>query len=933
MFIGRVRWGSAAAAAAAAVAVKPEPKDKRVRQPRQYSRGEAKQRAREKVAKAALEGLGISSGQTPEVAPPEHASGGSRAEGEEPAAPQSDAPKAARRKSRKDSVDELIRSRLNNALGPRQLDGQPEGPPAEAPAPKPRKRADNPGALMSSITATVRDALVSEHTTHRAPAANPSSRQRGSQSALRPSVLFPAANDDAGGYRGKAAAAAAAAKNGAHLDSINSTYSFPSYAPLNVTRGGKFKKTDRGVGSPLDYENRGLEVTTGENVIVLHAGSRWMRIGRASDAVPKELPHAVARRFKPPTPNTPVPAAPPPAATSAADTGADVDIIPPTDDQPHAETNDASTALPASETAGMDIDSDVVPAPEESQGVAEHDVAMAARESDAESEPADAETAESEPADTVDKTLAMLREALKQHQRQSKRKVPPNVYSQVLTYNKQSQPETIRDHNDPFKIEWILPSMVSDDYVVGEGVLRVAESDEFVVRYPLRNGCFNVEDYASIEEVLGDIETIWTSAITNELGIPRRDLGTYGVVLVIPDIFSRVEVTLLAELLLRQIGFQYLLVQQSSALVTFGAGFLSACVVDVGAQKTSIACVESGVCSPESRVSVMYGGDDITRFLHSLFVRSSFPYREASLARAYDWTVLNELREKYCTMNLSDVNIRLHNFFVRQPQRKHTLKHSFKAYDEVYQAPFCLFYPTIVDAFYRPPDYARSFVNAIAPDTLADPPPPASSTGLPTPTQFGIFPSRAEPPDGVRSEDESDEPLLVTAATVPATVPGTPDAAAAAAAAAAGKEAEAGSRTSPSTPLPSVSYVPDFDAQHARMPLDQAVTHSITHVGSVDSMKKLYSSIVVVGGGVAFIPGFAELLASRLMHARPAFLRGVVERADIVSAPRDLDPRVLAWKGGAVLSRLECAKEMWVSTQEWADFGPRLLRDRVLFQW
>ncbi|KAJ2390403.1 actin-like protein arp8 [Coemansia sp. RSA 2611] len=573
---------------------------------------------------------------------------------------------------------------------------------------------------------------------------------------------------------------------------------------------------------------------------------------------------------------------------------------------------------------------------------------MASAESGSESEPEDAdhEPVEHMLSDTVDKTLTMLREALKQHQRQSKRKVPPNVYSQVLTYNEQSQPEIIRDHNDPFKIDWIRPSMVSDNYIVGEDVLRVAESEKLVVRYPIRNGCFNVEDYESIEEVLGDIETIWMSAITKDLGIPRKDLAKYGVVLVIPDLFSRVEVSLLADLLLRQMGFKYLLMQQSSVLVTFGAGFSSACVVDVGAQKTSIACVENGFCYQESRVSIMYGGDDITRFLYSLFKQSNFPYHEASLNRNFDWTMINELREKYCTMNLSDVNIRLHNFFVRQPRRKHTQKHSFKAYDEVYQAPFCLFYPTIADAYYSPPDYANSFVNAVVPDTFADPMPPASSSGLPTLTQFGIFPSKADTADGaMHSEDESDEPLLqMTAATAPATVPatapGTPDPRGPAIdTTTAVKEAlmavEGPSRTSPSTPsmLPSVNYVPDFQAQHSRMPLDQAVTHSITHVGSIDSMKKLYSSIVIVGGGVSFISGFGELLANRLMYTRPSYLRGVVERADILSAPRDLDPRVLAWKGGAVLSRLECSKEMWISAQEWSDFGPRLLRDRVLFPW
>ncbi|KAJ2495173.1 actin-like protein arp8, partial [Coemansia sp. RSA 2052] len=538
------------------------------------------------------------------------------------------APPKIRRKHRKDSVDELVRSRLVYSLNSQQDDqGADPSPSKPAAAPnssaKPRRRADNAssGAMMSSITASVRDALVLEHT-HSNHRSSPSQAQLGSSSmanssgtkyqrsnqhAARPSHLFGGSDDvsgvsdfgQLGGYQ-----------NGVHLSSIDSSYSFPTYVPLNIRNAGStLRRGDRGVGSAIDYLNRGPNVTTGENVIVLHAGSRWMRVGRASDAVPKELPHAIAHHM---------------------DLDKDTDRL------------------------------DDAEGPKELQDEPRPDDIAANHESDS-----DAESDHVEPklTDSVDKTLAMLREALKQHQRQSKRKVPPNVYSQVLTYNKQSRPEIIKDHNDPFKIDWIVPSLISDDYLVGEKVLRVAETEDFVVRYPLRNGCFNVEDYDSIEEVLGDIETIWANAITNELGIPRRDLGTYGVVLVIPDIFSRVEVTLLADLLLRQLGFQHLLLQQSSALVTYGAGFSSACVVDVGAQKTSIACVEFGFCYQESRVSVMYGGDDITRFLHSLFMRSSFPYHEASLSRKYDWNMLNELREKYCTMNLSDVNIRLHNFF------------------------------------------------------------------------------------------------------------------------------------------------------------------------------------------------------------------------------------------------------------------------------
>lgn len=34
---------------------------------------------------------------------------------------------------------------------------------------------------------------------------------------------------------------------------------------------------------------------------------------------------------------------------------------------------------------------------------------------------------------------------------------------------------------------------------------------------------------------------------------------------------------------------------------TFGAGISHACIVDIGAQKTSVCCVDEGMCVAESR--------------------------------------------------------------------------------------------------------------------------------------------------------------------------------------------------------------------------------------------------------------------------------------------------------------------------------------------
>ncbi|KAJ2663544.1 actin-like protein arp8 [Coemansia sp. RSA 1200] len=908
---------------------KSESSEKTARAPRSRSRGGGKERAKEKEKAAdnaqrtesngsdgaamVVDILGIST-PAPKAAsttPPSNdaseeaasTAADGDADGDAKQKPEGVASKM-RRRPRKDSVDDLVRSRFMSTLSAQQ-----DGSSGMSRA---RKRGTEPAP--SSITASVRDALASERSGHM--------RVAGSNGAPHDAstMSLPAMVDGSKGGRPRTAAGHRMGHHLSHgkaassvstpgqtmaapqprLGALESKYSFPTYAslnPRNVT--STLRRGDQGVG--VLGQTRGLEVTTGENVIVINAGSRWLRIGRANDAVPREIPHVIARRVS----------ASGVAQVPAAPSEMDVDRGSADRVADGGSGSQSSGGSDGDDDDGGDSDDDMV-------GSLAHGGAEVAS------------------------TLKMLRDALKQHQRQSKRKVPANVYSQVLSYNKQSRPETIADHNDPFRVEWIPASEIEDDCVVGERVFHMADIDSFVVRHPIRNGYLNVEDYASIEEVLGDIETIWTTAIRTELGINRRDLGAFGAVLVIPDMFNRVEVIALAEMLLRRMGFGHLLVQQSSTLVTFGAGFSTACVVDVGAQKTSIACIEDGFCYQESRVTMMYGGDDITRFLYHLFMASSFPYREASLDRMYDWRLLNDLRERYCTMNLSDVNIRLRDFFVRIPNHP-TRKLSFKTYDEPYQALLCLFYPAIVAAFSPLPDYSHSFANSLHAETHGEAKPVGCSADL-APTQFAILPARAvdagsesaprkPTPEAAMSDPSATatatESAIVPAA-VPPTEPGSPDLrdqqAEAASTDISGKDA-----LQPDA-APSVSYVPDVEAQYSRMPLDAAITHSIVHAGSMDRAKKLYSSIVIVGGGVSFVPGFSDLLSARVLHLRPDYLQGV-ERAEIVSAPRDLDPRVLAWKGGAVLSRLECARELWISAREWADFGPRFLRDRVLFPW
>lgn len=145
-----------------------------------------------------------------------------------------------------------------------------------------------------------------------------------------------------------------------------------------------------------------------------------------------------------------------------------------------------------------------------------------------------------------------------------------------------------------------------------------------------------------------------------------------------------------------------IIVHQESVCATFGSGLSSACVVDVGDQKTSLCCVEDGVshrnsrfdlqlqvifsyrficrlwskftflihnCDPlcmvaadcwcvnrdgsnvfitVSRVCLAYGGSDVTRTFFWLLQRAGFPYRECQLNNRLDCQLLQHLKETLC---------------------------------------------------------------------------------------------------------------------------------------------------------------------------------------------------------------------------------------------------------------------------------------------
>ena len=53
------------------------------------------------------------------------------------------------------------------------------------------------------------------------------------------------------------------------------------------------------------------------------------------------------------------------------------------------------------------------------------------------------------------------------------------------------------------------------------------------------------------------------------------------------------------------------------------------------------------------------------------------------------------------------------------------------------------------------------------------------------------------------------------------------------------------------------------------------------------------------------------------LQAIAAPLVSNMEKVQIIAPPRDVDPRVLCWKGGAVLGKMDAVADLWVTKHDW----------------
>ena len=600
----------------------------------------------------------------------------------------------------------------------------------------------------------------------------------------------------------------------------------------------------------------------GSKVIVIHPGSQNLRIGLASDALPKTVPMVIARRWP----------------------------------RSECEENDGEPSPKRRKTSDGEL-----LAPEKMFG------------------------------EDFDTQYTRMCADLKVHMRANKRRVLPNSKELIVNYNKRAPPETISEHNDPMRIDWTEIPVKAPGYLTGKEALRIPEKSNprYKLFWPLQRGWYNESPYREKRDLYNDITTIIEEAIKTQLNLQRkRDWIQYGCVFIIPDLYERQYVCQALEMLMRDIGFGKVCFIQESLAATFGAGYTIGCMVDVGAQKTSICCVEEGMCIENSRVNLKFGGADVTETFMRMMLHDHFPYSEINLNRRYDFLLAEELKIKFCTLNEADISPQLFEFHLRASGQD-TRKYTFKTYDEVLLAPQAYFEPSIFDnskkllsrrkLIERSSDLYEGGPNdpasAAQSDIISTISPLVATDNGNTDDVPNGHPPQAPTKGGLNSlqKVKNSERMPTPATDSPAP-----------------EDDDTPMAMDDNTEAPTTLATSMRDDVLPIMSLDDAILTSIAHGARGDERRSrdFLMSIMVIGGG-AQVPSFNNVLEEKLKLKRPGYAKDIT----INVPPRDLDPQGVIWKGGNVFGKLGSSNDSWVGRVEYDRLGARTLAYKCMWAW
>ncbi|KAL6519926.1 Actin-like protein arp9 [Orobanche minor] len=300
--------------------------------------------------------------------------------------------------------------------------------------------------------------------------------------------------------------------------------------------------------------------------------------------------------------------------------------------------------------------------------------------------------------------------------------------------------ETVTNKEDTVNEEISSTEPKYREHICGEEALRISPTDPYCLRRPMRRGQLNISLHYPMQQVIEDIQTIWDWVLIEKLHIPRNERQMYSAVLVVPETLDNREIKELLSIVLRDLHFSVAVVHQEGLAAVFGNGLSTACIVNVGAQVTSLICIEDGVTIPTTQITLRYGGEDISRCLiwtqrhHQTWP----PIRTDALTKPIDLLMLNRLKESHCQIREGEVEAVtvVHSYEEGMPPGSHKTRLT-----ALNVPPMGLFYPMLLvpDVYPPPPRTWFSDNEDMLEDTWEFPRRPDISDGY-FPSSGGFYP-------------------------------------------------------------------------------------------------------------------------------------------------------------------------------------------------
>mmetsp|Transcript_11176 Transcript_11176/g.15584 ORF Transcript_11176/g.15584 Transcript_11176/m.15584 type:complete len:538 (+) Transcript_11176:344-1957(+) len=432
--------------------------------------------------------------------------------------------------------------------------------------------------------------------------------------------------------------------------------------------------------------------------------------------------------------------------------------------------------------------------------------------------------------------------------------------------------------------------------VVGEEAVKLPNPKDYFMFYPIQRGVCNVTD-STAEGVRRALYHLLRYSLQKKLQLSEDKWRLYTIVVGIPARFNLREISILLDVIFKDLCFEKAFMHNEQVLACFGAGVSSACVVDVGAQKTHICCVVDGSVIPRTEINLDYGGDDIDETLLWLLKDDDcnhFAAKHCQMDQALNKQQARNIKEKHCFYSELGTELLVQDAqFLERKAKKETRIHRFNIATAALVAPRAIFQPSLL--LDLKPYYCL---------------PPDMSSGDPWAELFlkdsGYYKYSLEAREHGFDVDIPSRKVSTPKGT------GTPK----------------GSFHGLPSPI-SMKYSAYGPKVEPRMPIHDAITHCISSLQSPDLKAKLAKQVLLVGGSVMF-KGIVDALEEELVALIPYKIPGA-NTVNVILNPKKAGPENLSWKGAYILANAETIHDQLVKRKSYLEFGISALREQCPF--